>query len=52
MPDRGHQLVLADHTFAVADQVSEEIEDLGLDSYQGSSPAQLAAIRIEYTILE
>ena len=52
MPDRGQQLILADHTVTVADQVSEEIEDLGLDSDQGSSPAQLAAIRIEYTILE
>ena len=52
VPDRGHQLIFANHTVAVADQVSQEIEDLGLDCYQGRSPAQLAAIRVEYTIFE
>jgi hypothetical protein len=32
--------------------MNKEIEDLGLDSHDGSSPAQFAAIRVEYTILE
>ena len=52
MPHRGQQIVFADHTVTVPDQVNEEIEDLGLDSHQGRSPAQLAAIRVECTVLE
>jgi hypothetical protein len=32
--------------------VNKQIEDLGLDSHQGSPPAQFAAIRVEYTVLE
>ena len=35
-PDRGQQIILADHAVAVPDQVNEEIEDLGLDRHQGS----------------
>ena len=52
MPDRGQQLVLADHAVAVPDQVNKKIEDLGLDGDQGSSPAQFAATCVEYTVLE
>ncbi len=52
MPDRSQQLILADHAVTVPDEVKKKIEDLGLDSHQGSSPAQFAAIRVEYTILE
>ncbi len=36
----------------VADQVNQEIEDLGLNGHKGSAPAKLAEIRIERTILE
>jgi hypothetical protein len=52
MPDRGQQIILADDTVAVPDQVNKEIEDLGLDSHKGRSPAQFAAIRVECTVLE
>jgi hypothetical protein len=34
------------------DEVNEEIEDLWLDRHQSSSPAQFAAIGVEYTVLE
>jgi hypothetical protein len=36
----------------VPDQVNKEIENLGLDSHMGRSPAQFAAIRVERTVLE
>jgi hypothetical protein len=52
LPDRGQQIILADHTVTVPDQVNKEIEDLGLDSHKGSSPAQFATIRVKYTVLE
>jgi hypothetical protein len=52
MPDRGQQLILAHHPVAMPDEVNKKIEDLGLDSNQGISPAQFAAVRVEYTILE
>src|SRR5450432_2538032 len=52
VPDRGQQFVLADHTATVLDQVNDEIEDLGLDSHQGSSAPQFATIRVECTVLE
>jgi hypothetical protein len=32
--------------------VYKEIEDLGLDSHEGSSTAQFAAIRVESTVLK
>jgi hypothetical protein len=52
MPDRGQQIILADHPVTVPDQVDKEIEDLGLDSHKGRSPAQFTAIRVERTVLE
>ena len=52
MPDRGQQIILTDHTVTVQDQVNKEIEDLRLDRHKGSPSAQLAAIRIECTLLE
>jgi hypothetical protein len=52
MPDRGKELVFADHALTVSDQVNKEIEDLGLDGDQHSSPTQFAAICVEHTILE
>jgi hypothetical protein len=52
MPDRGQELVLADHTVTVPDEMNEQIEDLGLDGDQRGSPAQLASVCVENTILE
>ena len=52
MPDRRQELILADHTITVPDQVNKEIEDLGLDGHKRRSPPQLAAIRVERTFLE
>jgi hypothetical protein len=52
VPDRSQQIVLADHTVTVPDQVNKEIEDLGLHGHQVSTPAQLAAIQVECTVLE
>ena len=52
MPDRSQQIVFANYAVTVPDQVNKEIEDLGLDSYEGGSPAQLSAIRIDCTVLE
>ena len=52
LPDGGQQLILADHPVAVPDQMNKKIENLRLDSNQGASPAQFAAVRVEYAILE
>ncbi len=52
MPDRGQKVVLADHAITMADQVKKEIENLGLDGHQVCSPPQLAAIRVERTVIE
>ena len=38
MPDRRQEVVLADHTITVPDQVNKEIEDLRLDSHKVRSP--------------
>jgi hypothetical protein len=32
--------------------VNKDIKDLGLDSYEGSSPTQFSAIRVDCTVLE
>lgn len=47
MPDRCNQIVLADDTFAVADQVFQEIEDLRLDGNQVAPAPQFAPVAIE-----
>jgi hypothetical protein len=52
MPDRRQQVVLADDAITLPNQVNQEIENLGLDRHQVRSPPQLAAIRVERTILE
>ncbi len=46
------QIVLGDHTLAVADQVVDEVEDLRLDRDQRARSAQLAAVRIEHEVFE
>ena len=39
MPDRRDEVVLANHTITVLDQVNKKIEDLGLDGHKvRSSP--------------
>jgi hypothetical protein len=47
MPDRRQEIILADYTIAVLDQVNKKIEDLGLDGHKVCSPPQLAAIRVK-----
>jgi len=52
VPDGSEQIVLADDALAAADQVFEEIEDLGLQRDQPRSPPQLAPRRIQREILK
>ena len=52
MPDRRQEVILADHAITVPDQVNEKIEDLRLDRHKVGSPPELAAIRVERTLLE
>ena len=52
MPDRVQEIVLADHTITVLNEMNEQIENLGLDGYKSRSSAQFAAIGVERTILE
>jgi len=43
-PDLGDQIVLADHAFAVSDQVLQKIEDLPLDSNEICPVSQLSPL--------
>ena len=51
-PDRGDQIVLADHTVAVAHQIEQQIEHLRLDRDQLRAPPEFAAFRIKYMIFK
>jgi len=41
-PDGLQEVVLADHTIAVIDQIEQQIEDLRLDGDEHSAPRKLA----------
>jgi hypothetical protein len=51
-PDRGQQVVLAHHTFAVINQKQEKIEYLRFDSLQAPSSAQLAPMPVNGIVFE
>jgi hypothetical protein len=51
-PDRGQQVVLAHHTFAVINQKQEKIEYLRFDSLQNPSSAQLAPMPVNGIVFE
>ncbi len=51
-PDRFDQIIPADDVLAVADQVDQEVEDLGLHGNDGGAGAQLAPVRVERVIVE
>jgi hypothetical protein len=51
-PDRSDQVVFADHAVVVADQVGQEIENLGLERNEIAPAAQLAPISVEREILK
>ena len=51
-PDRGNQVVSADHPVAVANKEFEDVKDLRLDGDEVGIPTQLAPIRIQRVILE
>ena len=50
VPDRGDEIVLADHAVAVFDQEDQQIEDLRLQRNQRAVPPQLAAIGVKCMI--
>ncbi len=52
VPDGVEQIVARHHALAVAHQIVDEIEHLGLDRDQRVRPAQLAPLRIEHEILK
>jgi hypothetical protein len=52
VPDRCDQIVLADDAFAVADEVFQEVEDLGLDRDKAARAPQLTPVAIENKVLE
>ena len=52
VPDTGDEIVLADDSLAVLDQVVQEIEDLRSKRNQISPTTQLAPIRIERIVFE
>src|SRR5215204_1560181 len=52
VPDRRDQVVLADHTFAILDQIRQEIECLRLNDNRYRSAMQFAAIYVENMIFE
>ena len=51
-PDRGHQIVAADHALARTDQELQEIEDLRLDRNEPIAAAQLATAGVEDEVIE
>jgi hypothetical protein len=51
-PDRSDHVVLADHAIAVADQIDQEVENLGLKRNEIAPAVQLAPISIEREILK
>ena len=52
LPNPSDQIVPADHTFPVADQILQEIEDLRLDGHNKTIAAQLAPLFVENTVFK
>ena len=52
IPDRSNEIVLADHTLAVSDQIREKIKDLRLHGHESSPAAELTAAGIESIVFE
>jgi hypothetical protein len=46
------KLIFANHAITVTEQVYEKVENLRLDLYRLSFPAQFPAVRIEYVLAE
>jgi len=51
-PDPGNQIVLADHTVAVLDQIDQQVEHLRLDSDALARAMQFAPVGVERAIHE
>src|SRR5207249_3845093 len=52
LPDRAHQIVLADDPVAIADQVLQQVEHLRFDGKQFVAAMKLAPVAVEHKILE
>ena len=52
LPDRGDEIVLADHPLAILDQVDQKVEHLRLERDQLAVAPQLAPVRVEDIIPE
>jgi hypothetical protein len=52
LPDRGEEIVPADYTLAIADEIDQEIEDLGFHGHHVRAAPQLAALGVEGTVFE
>ena len=46
-PDRGNEIVLADDTVAIPDEMDQKVEDLRLERNQLATALELATIRVE-----
>ena len=51
-PDRGDQIVLADHAVAVLHQIDQQVEHLRLERDQIGAAPQLAPVGIKYMIFK
>jgi hypothetical protein len=52
LPDRGEEIVPADYTLAIADEIDQEIEDLRLHGHRIRAAQQLAALGVEDRVFE
>ena len=52
LPDRGNQVVLADHAVTIADEVLQEVKNERLNGDQHAPVPQLAPIRVERIVLK
>jgi hypothetical protein len=50
LPDRGNEIVLADHAVTIGEQINEEIENLRLHSNQAGAVAQLTSLSIKHMV--
>jgi hypothetical protein len=52
VPDGGDEIVLADDSLSVANQVFEKIKHLGCNRYEACPATQLAAVSVQHAVLE
>lgn len=52
LPDRGEEIVPTDHALAVADEIDEQIKDLGLHRHRLDAAQQLATLSVEGKVFE